>query len=86
MYKFWRHVLVNRAVDAWFVTLVAIRTRSTSPYAVIANMSVRHVYLFGLFEHMTEDGRDRHHIDDAILVRVVGSFVLEHLFVVDFHN
>ena len=28
---------------------------------------------------MTEDGRDRHHIDDAILVRVVGSFVFEHL-------
>jgi hypothetical protein len=44
------------------------------------------MYLFGLFEDLAEDGRDRHHIDDAILVRVVGSFVLEHLFVVDFHN
>lgn len=49
-------------------------------------MSIRHMHLFGLFEDLAEDGRDRHHIDDAILVRVVGSFVLEHLFVVDFHN
>ena len=72
-------MLVNRATKAGFVLFVAVLPRCTEPYAVVANMSVRHVYLFGLFEHMTEDGRNRHHIDDAVIVRVIGSFVHEHL-------
>ena len=76
-------MLVDRAADTGFVLLVAIRTSCTRPSAVVANMSVWHVNLFRLLEHVTKDGRDGHHIDDTIIFGFVASFVHKHLFVVN---